>query len=66
MRDQKKQDSEIIEFLGLKEKVPFKMDRKYLRELYGFVTERLSKDFTGMYNRWKVYHKQKIEGRLKE
>ncbi|MBM3911024.1 MAG: HNH endonuclease [Thaumarchaeota archaeon] len=59
MRDKGKTDHEIIEFLGLEEKVPFKMDREYLAKLYGFVTERLSQDLTGMYNRWKVYHKQK-------
>jgi len=66
MRDQRKMDSEIIEFLGLKEKVPFKMDREYLMGLYGFVTEKLSRDLTGMYNRWKVYHKQKTENRLSD
>lgn len=60
MRDQGKTDKEIIEFLGLKVKAPFKMDREYLSNLYGFVTERLSADLTGMYNRWKVYHKQEI------
>jgi len=60
MRDDGKTDSEIIDFLGLKEKVPFKMEREYLSKLYGFVTERLSKDLTGMYNHWKVYHKQEL------
>lgn len=60
MRDKKKTDSEIIDFLGLKEGAPFKMDREYLFKLYGFVTERLSKDLTGMYNHWKVYHKQEL------
>lgn len=60
MRDQGKTDSKIIDFLGLKKKLPFKMDREYLSKLYGFVTERLSKDLTGMYNHWKVYHKQEL------
>jgi len=60
MRDNEKTDSEIIDFLGLKEKVPFKMEREYLSKLYGFVTERLSKDLSGMYNHWKVYHKQEL------
>ena len=60
MRDDEKTDSEIIDFLGLKEKVPFKMEQEYLSKLYGFVTERLSKDLTGMYNHWKVYHKQEL------
>lgn len=60
MRDNEKTDSEIIDFLGLKENIPFKMEREYLSKLYGFVTERLSKDLTGMYNHWKVYHKQEL------
>ena len=60
MRDNEKTDSEIIDFLGLKKKVPFKMEREYLSKLYGFVTERLSKDLSGMYNHWKVYHKQEL------
>lgn len=66
MRDQGKTDSEIIDFLGLEQRVPFKMEHEYLSELYGFVTERLSKDLTGMYNRWKVYNKQKVENRLND
>jgi len=60
MRDNEKTDTEIIDFLGLKERVPFKMEREYLSKLYGFVTERLSKDLSGMYNHWKVYHKQEL------
>ena len=32
MRSEGKTDKEIIEFLSLKEKVPFKMDKKYLNE----------------------------------
>jgi hypothetical protein len=38
MRSEGRNDAEIIRFLGLKEKVPFKMDREYLMNLYGFVT----------------------------
>ncbi len=64
MRDKEKTDSEIIDFLGLKEMVPFKMEREYLSKLYGFVSERLSKDLTGMYNHWKVYHKQELRKKL--
>jgi len=60
MRDVGKSDNEIIKFLGLEENVPFEMDRDYLSKLYGFVTERLSNDLTGMYNHWKVYHKQEL------
>ena len=40
MRAKGKTDQEIINFLGLKEKVPFKMERQYLKKLYGFVTSR--------------------------
>jgi len=38
MRCEGKDDSSIIRILGLKEKVPFKMDKKYLSVLYAFVT----------------------------
>ena len=40
MRAKGKTDQELINFLGLKEKVPFKMERQYLKKLYGFVTSR--------------------------
>lgn len=43
MRSKGKSDEVIINFLGLKEKVPFKMDRVYLRKLFGFVTSRETK-----------------------
>ncbi|MBL7169504.1 MAG: hypothetical protein ISS48_00620 [Candidatus Aenigmarchaeota archaeon] len=42
MRSQGKNDNEIISFLGLKSKKPFRMDRKYLKSLFGFVTSRKS------------------------
>ncbi len=42
MRSAGKPDLEIIGKLGLGEKVPFKMDRAYLRRLYGFITSRKS------------------------
>lgn len=51
-------DREIIKFLGLEERVPFKMDRKYLRNLYGFVTSRTSNDMDDMYSKWLSYHKK--------
>ena len=35
-----KNDREIINFLGLKEKVPFNVDYIYLKKLFGFVTSR--------------------------
>lgn len=44
MRAQGKDDTEIIDFLGLKNKVPFQMDWEYLKELFGFVTSREAAD----------------------
>lgn len=58
MRDEGKTDQEIIAFLGLKEKAPFKMERPYLRTLYGFVTARKPKAGNDMYGRWLEYHKK--------
>jgi len=40
LRSKGKSDTEIIKSLGLKDEVPFKMDREYLRGLFGFVTSR--------------------------
>ena len=40
MRAEGKNDDEIIKFLVLKNKVPFKMNREYLENLFGFVTSR--------------------------
>ncbi len=40
MRAEGKSDKEIIKYFGLKNKVPFKMDRGYLENLFGFVTSR--------------------------
>jgi len=39
-RAENKPDHEIINYLGLEKKVPFKMDIKYLKNLYGFITSR--------------------------
>lgn len=61
MRDQEKIDKEIIQFLGLKNKVPFKMDLEYLKQLYGFVTSRSSHLGDDMYDRWKDYHNSVIK-----
>lgn len=33
-------DEEIINYLGLEQKIPFKMNRSYLKKLFGFVTSR--------------------------
>lgn len=38
-----KSDEYIIKFLKLNEKVPFKMDRNYLKKLFGFVTSGKTK-----------------------
>ena len=38
MRSDGKSDVEIIRFLGLRDKVPFKPEKEYLKGLYGFVT----------------------------
>jgi len=40
MRDDRKSDDEIIEFLGLKKLVLWKQDLRYLSKLYGFITSR--------------------------
>jgi len=60
MRNRDKSDSEIIRFLGLKEKAAFKMDRKYLGNLFGFVTSRSSKQEDDMYDKWLRYHKANL------
>ncbi len=57
MRDKGSTDVEIINFLGLKNKVPFKMDRNYLRKLLGFVTSRNSRA-GDMYNNWIRYRQR--------
>lgn len=63
MRDSGKSDGEIIQFLGLKNKVPFKMDKAYLRKLFGFVTSRDTRTGQDMYDRWKTYHFSVIKSR---
>lgn len=40
MRNEGKTDDEIIEFLGLKNKVPWKQNLEYLSTKYGFITSR--------------------------
>ena len=40
MRAERKSDEKIISHLGLNEKVPFKMNKNYLKGLFGFVTSR--------------------------
>lgn len=40
LRLEGKSDEEIISFLGLKNKVPWKQNLEYLRKLYGFITSK--------------------------
>ncbi len=65
MRDEGSKDLEIIRVLELREKVPFKMDLKYLRKLFGFVSSRqpLEKD---MYYHWVNYHNKKLKNENKQ
>jgi intracellular multiplication protein IcmJ len=57
MRDKGASDDEIIQQLGLKSRAPFKMDRAYLRKLFGFVTSRTG-NAGDMYNNWLRYHQK--------
>ena len=72
MRDDGKKDREIIEFLGLQEKIASRSgfssfcrvmnDRNIetrLEDLYGFVSSRKPKQ-AGMYANWRKYHKQLV------
>jgi len=61
MRDEGKADPEIIAFLGLKHKMPFKMDKRYLRKLLAFISSRKTRDGDDMYDRWKAYHSQALK-----
>lgn len=63
MRDRGANDSRIINFLGLEEQAPFKMNREYLKCLYGFVTSRPSLQKGGMYERWLDYHKNQEQAK---
>lgn len=59
MRDEGAKDSEIISVLQLKEKVPFKMDLRYLKNLFGFVSSRIPRE-KEMYYNWLMYHKKEV------
>ena len=65
MRDEGSKDVEIIKVLELKEKVPFKMDLRYLEKLLGFVSSRqpIEKD---MYYHWFSYHNQELKNENKQ
>jgi hypothetical protein len=60
MRDRGKDDQEIIRFLGLKEKAHFKMDKKWLSGLFGFITSRPSRQEDDMYDKWLSYHRSRL------
>ena len=65
MRDESSKDVEIIKVLELKEKVPFKMDLRYLSKLTGFVSSRppLEKE---MYHHWFNYHNRELKNENKQ
>ena len=65
-RDNGASDEEVIAFLGLKFVALFKMDRNYLKKLYGFVTSRRSQSQSDMYERWREYHSRNLRGKSLE
>ncbi len=58
-----KDDRELLDHLGLEEKVPFRMDKQYLRRLYGFVTSRLSRQPDNMYENWRRWQTRMLHSR---
>lgn len=58
MRDEGSKDLDIINVLGLKEKVPFKMDLVYLKGIFGFVSSRQPRE-KDMYYNWLNYYTNK-------
>ncbi len=50
-----KSDEEIIAFLGLNKKTPFRINKTYLTKLFGFVTSRPSQQPDNMYEKWRMY-----------
>ena len=60
MRDEGASDEEIIKVLELQDKAKFKMDKNYLRNLFGFITSRrTNQKMRGMINDCRI-----ITGRL--
>ena len=57
MRSAGASDARTIRYLGLEEKVGFRQDWGYLKELYGFVTSRPNRDENDMYSKWLAYCK---------
>jgi hypothetical protein len=58
-----KSDDEIIAFLCLRKKTPFKMDKTYLEGLFGFVTSRPSIEQDNMYENWRRYESDRTHSR---
>ncbi len=55
MRDNRADDEEIIRFLSLKQQVPFRQERNYLRNSYAFITSKRGNK-SDAYGAWLVYH----------
>ena len=63
MRGEGKSDEEIISFLGLKKKVPWKQDLDYLSTKFGFITSRkLDKTESGV-TLTEVQQKESLQNR---
>ncbi len=58
-----KSDDEVIAYLGLRKKMPFKMDKTYLEGLFGFVTSRPSIEPDNMYENWRRYESDRTHSR---
>jgi len=66
MRAEGKKDEEIVKHLGLKEKVSFKMNRDYLKNLFGFVSSRKTKGWTqeSLEHGYKIRNKDANQSKL--
>jgi len=60
MRDEGASDVEIINVLGLRGRMPFKMNLDYLKRFIGFVTSREIEDKNDMYYKWLQYYKKEV------
>ncbi|HIJ14280.1 TPA: HNH endonuclease [Candidatus Woesearchaeota archaeon] len=65
MRDEGASDVEIINVLGLRGRMPFKMNLDYLKRFIGFVTSREIEDKNDMYYKWLQYHKKEVVSKVK-
>lgn len=66
MRDEGALDNEIIQVLKLQNKKKFKMNKTYLRKLFGFVTSRRPNEENDMYSNWLRYHRKGMKKKLAE